>query len=491
MAGEPARASAPASAGEEQAREIAADTSPGGAVASHDEAARSDDGAPSDEGGLEEEFDHPSGPLIAPSFGTEEMVRGEEHRDPIEKRANFARGRERERHRRGRPGERRGEQRDGRGEQRTEGRGGDKRGAEKRGGEQRGAEQRATEKRGGEKRGGEKRGGEQRGGEQRGGEQRGGEQRGSEQRGERRPEEARRETAPTSTAPATPTPSGSAPAPVQPTRGAPEGRTGSEPNAVEAAIEILRGTDGRPIHVRQIVEMAMKRRLLRGDLGDLMRVMRGAIVVDAREREAAGLRPRVRAAGGSSYQLADRRLEPELAQQERDLGERAARLGEATRQALLRRLGKLPPHAFEALMRLLVARLGISDIELVKRGDGVAYFGGERAGEAVPAASTGEAARRRRVLIGVRPGDAELTRRAVGELRAGLKARNYDEGLLLAAGRIGDEALAELGENGGAVSVHDADELASLCLRHGVGASRRAVPVDVLDVDLLGDLAEA
>ena len=42
--------------------------------------------------------------------------------------------------------------------------------------------------------------------------------------------------------------------------------------------EILRGSDGRPVHVRQIVEMALKRRLIRGDLSDLIRLVRGAIV---------------------------------------------------------------------------------------------------------------------------------------------------------------------------------------------------------------------
>jgi hypothetical protein len=253
---------------------------------------------------------------------------------------------------------------------------------------------------------------------------------------------------------------------------------------VDAAIEILRGADGRAIHVRQIVEMALKRRLLRGDLADLMRLVRGAIVVDTREREAAGLRPRVRAAGGSSYQLADRRLDPEVAQLEREVGDAASRLGEATRRALLRRLGKLPAHAFETLMRLLVSRLGIRGVELVKRGDGVAYFGGER--EASAGGATG-----RRVLIAIRVGEAELGRRAVGELRAGLRARGFDEGLLLTAGRIGAEALAELGSTGGAVTVQDADALATLCARYGVGTMRRSVPVDVLDVDLLGDLSEA
>jgi hypothetical protein len=226
--------------------------------------------------------------------------------------------------------------------------------------------------------------------------------------------------------------------------------------------------------------VALKRKLLRGDATELWRQVRAAAIFDERAREAAGQRPRLRHVGGGQIALADRRLDGELAQYERELGDRAARLSEATRVALHRRLARLPAAAFEALARLLLERLGVQRLEPVKRGEGVAYLGGERT----------RGGRKVRVLVAVRPGEGELARRAVGELRAGLKARGFDEGLLLAAGRAGAEALAELAGGGGLVELHDGEALAALCARLGVGVVRRAVAVDTLDVELLAELAD-
>jgi hypothetical protein len=176
----------------------------------------------------------------------------------------------------------------------------------------------------------------------------------------------------------------------------------------------------------------------------------------------------------------DRKLDGELHQYERELGERAARLTEATRVALHRRLARLAPPAFEALGRLLLERLGVAQLELVKRGDGVAYYGGERT----------HAGATQKVLASLRPGEGELGRRAIGELRAGLKARGFDQGILIAAGRAGAEALGELGAGAGPVEWYDGESLATLCARLGVGVVKRAVAVDTLDVELLAELQE-
>ena len=249
---------------------------------------------------------------------------------------------------------------------------------------------------------------------------------------------------------------------------------------VDAAAEILRGSDGRPMPIKQLVELAMRRNLLHGDPAELGRSVRAAVLVDLRAREASGLRPRVRPVGGGQYVLGDRKLEGELSQYERELGERAARLSEATRVALHRRLARLSPPAFEALARLIVGRLGVAAVEMVKRGDGVVYLGGERL----------LGVQKVRVLIAVRPGEGELKRRAVGELRAGLKARTFDEGICIAAGRAGGEAIAELGAGDGRVELYDGDALATLCARFAIGIVKRGVAVDTLDVELFNELQE-
>jgi hypothetical protein len=110
----------------------------------------------------------------------------------------------------------------------------------------------------------------------------------------------------------------------------------------------------------------------------------------------------------------------------------------------------------------------------------VAYYGGQR--------QLGVATLK--TLVAMRPGENELGRRAVGELRAGLQAKGFDEGILLAAGRLNGEAMTEL-KNGGGVSAHDAESMAGLCLKHGLGVRRVQMPIDYLDLELFSELTEA
>jgi hypothetical protein len=255
----------------------------------------------------------------------------------------------------------------------------------------------------------------------------------------------------------------------------PTGRRG----VLDAIFEILRGGDGRPIHVRHLTDLALKKRLLDGQPNEVVRQVRAALVRELRDREADGLRARVRNLGGGNWALVDRKLDPELAQAERELADKAARQREATRLALRRRLGRLSPASFEALGRALLDKLGVVGIELVRRGEGVAYFGGQhQLGVGM-----------RKTLVALRPGEADIHRRAVGELRAGLAARGYDEGLLLAAGRLNDEGRAEL-KAGGGVVVHDGQSLAALLVKHGLGVRRLHLPVEYLDLELLAELTE-
>jgi restriction endonuclease Mrr len=138
----------------------------------------------------------------------------------------------------------------------------------------------------------------------------------------------------------------------------------------------------------------------------------------------------------------------------------------------------MAPAAFDALGRTLADKLGITGLELLRRGEGVTYWGGTR--------PRGVATTR--VLIALRPGEGEINRRAVGELRAGLAAKGYDEGLLLGAGRPNAEALAELKQGG--VTLYDGAALASLLVKHGLGVRRVSMPVDYLDLDFFFELSE-
>jgi hypothetical protein len=233
------------------------------------------------------------------------------------------------------------------------------------------------------------------------------------------------------------------------------------------------------MHVRHLTDLAIKKGMLAGQPNELARQVRAALVRELRERESEGLRARVRSLGGGNYSLVDKKLDQDLAQAERELADKAARQRDATKMALRRRLGRLSPPAFEALGRVLLDKLGVSNVELIRRGEGVAYFGGVRV--------LGAGALK--VLIALRPGEAEINRRAVGELRAGLQARGYDEGLLFAAARLGGDGAAEL-KNGSGVVVHDGLSLATLLVKHGLGVRRLHLPVDYLDLEFLQELSE-
>jgi hypothetical protein len=215
-------------------------------------------------------------------------------------------------------------------------------------------------------------------------------------------------------------------------------------------------------------------------LPDASREVRAALVREQRERECEGLRSRVRALGGGQYALAQRRLDPELVAAERDLIDRAGRMREQTRTQLRRRIQRLSAQAFEVLARALCEKLGIGELELIRRGEGVAYLGGRRI------VGIGQV----RVLIALRPGDVEISRRAVGELRAGLQVKGFEEGLMFAGGRAGGEGMAEL-KAGANVRVYDGAQLAMLLCKHGLGVRRLLMPIDYFDSDLFSELTES
>ena len=182
-----------------------------------------------------------------------------------------------------------------------------------------------------------------------------------------------------------------------------------------------------------------------------MRLVRAALVREQRDRDADGLRPRIRALGGGNYATVDRKLDPELMQAERELAveRRAPARRHPRRRAPSPRAACRPP-PFDALGRTLADKLGITGLELLRRGEGVTYWGGTRT------AGVGTV----RTLVALRAGEGEVNRRAVGELRAGLAAKGYDEGLLFSAGRPNGEALAEL--KAGGVTLYDGAALAAL-----------------------------
>ena len=76
------------------------------------------------------------------------------------------------------------------------------------------------------------------------------------------------------------------------------------------------------------------------------------------------------------------------------------------------------------------------------------------------------------------------------QLRAGIRARNHDEGVLMLAGRLGDDGIAEWKQAGPPLEIADGSALAETCVRHGVGVISASVSVDFVDADFFAELTE-
>lgn len=250
---------------------------------------------------------------------------------------------------------------------------------------------------------------------------------------------------------------------------------------VDAAIEILKGqSPGRGVHVRQIADSAVRRRLVHGEPNEAWRVLRAALASESKERLRAGVRPRIKSAGSGLYALSRRVPDADLEKAEYVFGEARRALRERTLAALEQRLGELAPSSFEALARVLLQREGFGPATFVKRVEGTIYVEALR----------GRGFRPSRCLIALRPGMTAAGRRALGELRAGVRARNQDEGVLLLAGRLGDDAIAEWKQPGQPVEIVDGPALAETCVRHGIGVISANVSVDLVDADFFAELSE-
>jgi hypothetical protein len=250
---------------------------------------------------------------------------------------------------------------------------------------------------------------------------------------------------------------------------------------VDAAIEVLRGqSPGRGVHVRQIADSAVRRRLIHGEPNEAWRVIRAALASEAKERLRAGLRPRIKSAGSGLFALSRRVPDADLEKAEYVFGEARRALRERTLAAVEQRLGDLAPASFEALARVVLQREGFGPATFVKRVDGTIYVEALR----------GRGFRPSKCLIALRPGLAAAGRRALGELRAGIRARGQDEGLLVLAGRLADDAISEWKQSGQPVEVVDGPALAETCVRHGIGVISASIAVDLIDADFFAELSE-
>jgi hypothetical protein len=209
-------------------------------------------------------------------------------------------------------------------------------------------------------------------------------------------------------------------------------------------------------------------------------MVRAALAAEPKDRLRAGLRPRVRPAGTGLFALARRPPDPEVEHAEQVFGDARRALRERTVASLERRIADLPSAAFEALARVLLQREGFGPATFVKRVEGTVYVEALR----------GRGTRPSRCLVALRPGGTSAGRRSIGELRAGVRARGQEEGVLLLAGRLAEDAISEWKQAGCPVEIADGPALAETCVRHGVGVITAPVSVELVDADFFAELVE-
>jgi len=200
---------------------------------------------------------------------------------------------------------------------------------------------------------------------------------------------------------------------------------------------------------------------------------------DNLRRSASGQRVRFRISGGR-LALTDWSLDPEAARLEREIAAQADRYREAVRRSLVRRFQDLPHRALGELICLLLERIGMTDIQAVRRPGSP---GSELHLSAVARGPSGSVP----TAIVVRRDGREIGRERVTELRGAL--HHYGPaaaGWLLTTGQVLSGAREEASAPGAApVALVDGMGLARLCEEHGVAVIETRVSLPVPDLDLL------
>jgi restriction endonuclease Mrr len=252
----------------------------------------------------------------------------------------------------------------------------------------------------------------------------------------------------------------------------------------EAAAVLLSGMDrtGGPVPFTRLAEVAQRRGRLNGDVQQAQAVISAAVRADNLRRAAQGLRPRFRLAG-NRVALTDWLLDPETLRLEREVQASVERFREASRRALLRKLQELPHRAAGELILLLLERLGMTDVQLIRR---PAAHGAELH---LSARHRGAVAEVQTAII-VRRDGREIGRERVTELRGAL--HHYGPahgGWLITTGQVLSGAREEATASGAApVTLVDGLTLAKLCEDHGVAVCETRVSLSIPDMDLLDAL---
>jgi hypothetical protein len=212
---------------------------------------------------------------------------------------------------------------------------------------------------------------------------------------------------------------------------------------------------------------------------------------DNLRQERAGRLPRFRISGNKLSPLAWS-LERRSEERQRNFQRAAEQLREGTLRALADQLAQLPHRAFGELVLVLLDRMGLVGTELVRRpgahGSELHVSGALALGGID---SLGASTQVVRTAIVVRRDGRDVGRERVTELRGAL--HHYGpaaHGWLITGGQVLSGAREEAASSGATpVSLTGKNELAELCLAHGIGVRPLRVEVPTLDLDLFEGLS--
>ncbi|WP_428262926.1 HTH domain-containing protein [Haliangium sp.] len=238
----------------------------------------------------------------------------------------------------------------------------------------------------------------------------------------------------------------------------------------DAAAEVMRTLPAdQPVQITSLAQMMRKRQHLNGDAKDLWGHLKASLLTDEQRRRDGGVRPSVIYQGRDLFRLGPAPSSPALAEAERVLAEASEALSEATHAALAARLSSLSVVQLERLVHVYLTAIGWSDLEWIKRVGRASYGVGD------PGDGVGP------IMVGVRAGDTPIERRGVGELRAGVTAKNLTCGLLLAPQPLSERAQRELARSGRSISVCVGDRFVGEMIRCGIGVRRKQVEAIYFD----------
>ncbi len=304
--------------------------------------------------------------------------------------------------------------------------------------------------------------------------------RGRRRRGKRGSEEA----APT--VPTTPQAAAPAPVPLPREAIAPSGAARSaireerRPHGVlvEALIQSLKGhpqTGG--LTIRQIVDVAQKRKLVPKDLAEPVATLLSAAVRENAERMRTGRRPRFRVSG-DRIALYDWGLGAEPLRYEDQVEGTARRQRDSTRHALLERLRAAPMGVLGEIVTMWLVRTGRTPFRAPAGGRSeLRLFATE-----VRGAST------IRLAIDVVKGAIDADQ--VADLGAALAEQGASGGIFIATGELDPDVQRRLADSAALryVHVYDGPAFVRALEEAAVGVQRYAVPLLYLDVELLDAL---